>query len=290
MTWVPSLVSETYTTIDGQKRDYGTYNFDGDAYYANANKTKINGDCPQYKHCRNSIIKLSWWEAVVFSQDITLNGMTGWRLPTRAELEAILPKLDTAGYPYAHEFLSNCFTTDLGKKAGTVVSYEHRRRKTSTRGFEEMSASNNGNVCLVKGSSQEPHYAKLVERALAWKGESDFPVVSQQATFSAELAAKEAEEGRKYLLGKTDRQLADAAARQKMEQQQKDRLLAFRSNLKPGDRTREGLVLQTKGELVLVQHQEQICVVTNSHGGCNQWRPRETGNQVWVRRNELNLP
>lgn len=275
LTWVPALISDTYTRM-----------LQGDKYV----RVKVDGACPPTDRCENGFYYPNFWEAVIIAHEITLNGMTGWRIPSRAELETILPKLDTPGYPSSSGFLSGCFTNEPGTMSGTVIKYSRNQRENSTRGFIEAKAASQGGICLVIGNDPSRDYYKLVERALAWKGEEDFPITDKQAATSAALEAQEAEHGRKYLLGQTEQQKARVEARNNAEKQRKDRLSAFRSNLKPGDRTREGLVLQTKGELVLVQHQEQICVVTNSHGGCNQYRPRETGNQVWIRRNEVNLP
>lgn len=257
--------------------------------YGKKEKIKISGPCRERDSCYQDEIKLSWWASVPYVNEMTLDGQKGWRLPTRAELEAILAKLSTPGYPQDYKFLTNCRTSDAGKSPGTVLAYDrYFRESQTTRGFIEEPATKESNVCAVAGSSPSPEFAKIVARAMSWNGDAKYPVSDKQAT-AAEQQIQEAKAAQKYLADEQKEKQALGEKIAKEMAQRKARLNALRTNPKPGDKAQQGLVLETKGDLVRLQQHERVCVST-SGSACSEWRVRETGHQIWVRKSDLQLP
>lgn len=288
LTWVPKLKGALNRTIT---------NYDNYPVSTTSEKVRVEGECPSDARCSSDEIRLSWWEAVSVVSNLTLDGSTGWRLPSRADLETILPKLNTAGYPASYEFLDDCLTTEAGKKAGNILRYKSTDRDYSSKGYtEELTVATNS-ICVVRGPSPDPSFAKLVERALTWKGAEDYAISDLQASSSAALAAKESEKMWQMEHERQKQQKAKADAYTAQSKAQNAKLAALRANPKRGDKAREGLVLEVKGDLVKLQQYKDVCVnesvSINSHNGkrdCYKWESQETGAQIWKKKGELNLP
>lgn len=157
LTWVPSLIEADSKRVYNDETKVFT-------------RVKSDQPCqPKEEACYSDIqIQLNWWESISVVNDLELGGVTGWRLPTRADLETILPKLSTPGYPRAYEFLDLCRTADAGRKAGSVVLYSR-----SQGGFIETPAVDVYSVCVVRGPTPGATFSKLVDRAMKWNGDEN---------------------------------------------------------------------------------------------------------------------
>ncbi|MFZ5757920.1 MAG: DUF1566 domain-containing protein [Pseudomonadota bacterium] len=273
--WAPRLMGPTYQTqvIDNA---------------GNRARTKVIGTCADPDSCYQADINLGWWESVAVVNDMVLDSQAGWRLPTRADLEAILPTLSTPGYPRDYQFLESCRTSDAGKGAGTVLVYDRSLKTAGNNGFIEVPADKKTPVCAVWGPSPSPEFQKLVSRALTWNGDAKYPVSDTQITATAQNI-QQAQAAQKYMSDEQKKQQALGEQITRETAQRKARLNALRTNPKPGDKAQQGLVLETKGDLVRLQQHERVCVST-SGSACSEWRVRETGNQIWVRKSDLQLP
>lgn len=252
---------------------------------------------PPCSNCESQPLSIEWWEAIGLLSRLDINGIKDWRLPSKTELLSFKNKLGKPGYP--ERISQNCFTSTPTSKVGHVWAFDPWYRQND--GFKEESATVSLEICAVSGPGEDTDFKAGLARLKDWDGSDKFGLFDKQAEIYAAAKAKEDERSRKELADFHEKERAKLAAhRENSERIRKDkenRTRLLRENTKVGDKARQGLVLEVKGELARLQAHEEVCVnksiQRNTFTGdfdCFKWESRATGSQIWVRRNELQLP
>lgn len=281
MVWVPSLTGPKYVrTYSTEKQDHISEAADPSCV---ENPNSFKRKCGDIES-----LNVSWWESLGIVDRLNLQGKSGWRLPTKAEVAAIVPKLSTAGYPRANEFLNKCRTMDAGPTPGSVLvrnSYSN-----SDISFKEQSADSLDAVCAVWSPADSPEFKNLVALSLTWNGESEFPINKAQAAVWKSPEQKAAES--RALLAEAERKdKADKAAKiQQYKASEKAaydaRLLAIQKNTQPGMKAKQGTIIEVKGDQALLNEEQTYCV-EQMPTWCKRYGYQVTGNQYWIKRSQL---
>lgn len=132
-------------------------------------------------------------------------------------------------------------------------------------------------IMVVRGGTIPPGYAEKV--ALAVREIDDIK--------AADIAAKKAIAERIEQQRKENAQQMAAFRRQKEDYE--NRTAALRKYVKPGDKVKDGLVIEVKGELVKIQTYQDVCLNYANNGSCWRSETRSAG-EKWVKRSELLAP
>lgn len=264
--------------------------------------------------------KYSWADVVLKVNDLTMLGFDDWRLPTVQELNTVFygrmkpdgtpcsnssPKFDLADKNAA--IYVGCGSND--GPDGVFLNASYETLWTSTPGkdtartaisLETSTSAASGGVReedrLSSPNSLPQNPNPLTLRALVVRGGTRNGVFENSVNL-AKADLQYFDKGRSQYADQVRLQRA-AVAQEAQERVQRVNAAneKVRKNLKVGDRVKEGLVLEIKGELVKIQRYGKECknysaaIMPNTgERVCLAWKQVVTGEE-WMRRDEISAP
>lgn len=259
-------------------------------------------------------IWLTWDEAVLSVKNKTLYDYNDWRIPTAPEISTIFINKDCENTP----------TIDISRKDSAYRGCDYLSPPNGVFDIPEISTLSIWTVTPSQYPSYPPTPRMVVLAAdssgkfsfstrirfpetqsitpIGWERSADFQSnvylvrggPSNGAFDEANAIAQADLKVLKERKSKSVTQQQATTQRAQQDKQQRDaKLEKFRVAIKAGDRVKQGLVLEVKGELINVQTHEKQCTDYSAHinpwsgqPDCIQYKTVSSGQQ-WFKRNEL---
>ena len=243
--------------------------------------------------CTGTPTKFDWPHAILAAQSARLDGRNDWRVPTVSDYANIIgcpTGFDTTDFGREHETNFNDIANDSTKVTISSCFYdanhnnelnhtlpEHFKYDQMNAGFfREWSSSYRLNsskteyfpINFVSSDPNFPSYIRLVRNGS-----------------SANAFAQSVQLARKVL----QLPVLRAQAAQANQDAFNRRTTQLRQNVREGDKTAQGLVIQVKGSLVKLQTYDRVCVGVNQFTNppiCTRYQT-VAGSEAWVNRNDL---
>lgn len=261
--------------------------------------------------CTGTPTNVAWWRAVAAAAEVRFDGKKDWRLPTIWELWSLAhcsngfdtsssppdlmptptgpvrvaapcngsrfnqanfarPTLDQASFPAS--YTGNYWSSTPNGVKRWMVDFG-RAYPDGTYGNAWEGASATAAVRLVRTDDPAPS---------EWMSALELAGKSASAVRVREQAAAQAEAERR---AQAERDRV-AAARDEAEYDRRTSL--FRKQVKEGDDTTLGIVVEVKGQLIKVQTIDSQCTQRDYKGNCLNWMT--TPVEKWMKRSEIRPP
>lgn len=237
-----------------------------------------------------------WFDAIEKVTQISYAGYNDWRIPTRKEIESILRCEDYASdtlNPFVGQterdnvircqsgsfkfasplknFDKSWIAATDAKQVTNPLERRHLRLNTYVRGIDIPDTRTLEPTMMVRGGNTvDPDWKQAITDASELKNR---------------FINKEAEDLKLQQKNQQEQQKSALAAAQKYKQDTEN----LRRNVKPGDKIQQGLVIEVKGALVLVQKPaEWVCTMYEAGGRCNSLSYKSVpGKTTWLSKEDI---
>jgi len=294
--------------------------------YGEALVTRFNGaqvtsqDCSSYEAEGGKSISLTWWDAILKARSVNYDGQNDWRIPT---IDEILSIYKCKLYVSLQELKRNPntkvqFELEPHFDENNRTDYYCKEGQGSPQFIDAIKIHPNSSIWtsssmkdakeedrriaithqgIVQFESKSPFYK---HRLLLVRGgkPSDKWITSVKEAEVAAIQSTKAIKERDQLIAKETAKIKSQEAEEANENNRKKQAYMaatakLRASVKRGERISKGLVLEVKGDLILVQTYEDVCISYSANinpfshqRDCITSKKSAAGNE-WINRSEI---